>query len=83
MSEPNNEIIFNTLLDQNKALGRIEARLESVDQKLDRHIVDDDKAHVRIAKLEASHNRMRGATAVWSLVVSAIVSAIGWYLGSK
>jgi hypothetical protein len=83
MSEPNNEIIFNTLLDQNKALGRIEARLESVDQKLDRHIVDDEKAHARIGKLEASHNRMRGAAMVWSVVVSAAVTLISGYFGGK
>lgn len=79
MSEPNNQLIFNTLLDQNKSLGRIEATAKAVSEKLDGSILHTKALEKRLNSLEASHHRMKGATAVWALVISSLVSAAGWY----
>lgn len=80
---PDDSLVMQTLLEQNKMLGSISSKLDGVDKKLDGHIADDTKAHARISKLEVSHNRMQGAAAAWSLLVSVIVSAASWYFGGN
>jgi hypothetical protein len=82
MSEPNNELIFKTLLDQNQQLGRIEATTKAMADKLDYATKAHAKVESRVLDLEKGHNKMKGAAMVWSLVVSAVVSAVGWYLGA-
>jgi hypothetical protein len=82
-NQPSNELIFNTLLDQNKALGRIEASQKALGDKMEAHIVIDDAAHRKLDALQSSHDRMKGATTVWSLVISAAVSGIGYYFGAR
>lgn len=82
MSEPNNQLIFNTLLDQNKSLGRIEATAKAVAEKLDGSISHTKTLENRLTRLEASHHRMKGASAVWALVISSLVSALGWYFST-
>lgn len=79
----NNELIFNTLLDQNKTLGRIEATTKAVSDKLDLSVVNTQKLEARVSKLEASHNRLKGAAAVWSLIISGAVSLLGVFIGHK
>lgn len=81
MSEPNSELIFKTLLDQNQQLGRIEGGLKSVSEKIDVAMKDSKETDKRLQSLEASHNKLKGATMAWSLIVSAVVSAAGWYFG--
>lgn len=83
MSAPSNELIYQTLLKQNEQLGRIEANTTTLEKQLTAHITKYEGSVKRIEKLEAAHNKMRGAAMVWSLVVSAVVSAVGWYFGSS
>lgn len=82
VSEPSNELIYQTLLEQNKMLGRIEANTTTLDRQLTIHVGKYEGSVKRIEKLEAAHNKLRGAAMVWSLIVSAVVSAAGWYFGN-
>jgi hypothetical protein len=82
-SDDNRDIILNVLLDQNKQLGSIDSKLDALDKKIDAHIIIDNAVHERVVALEASHNKMKGATTVTSLVISAIVSGIGYYFGAR
>lgn len=82
MAEPNNELIYNTLLKQNEQLGRIEANVDATAKAFDSHVKEDKDYYKRIERIENAHHRMRGAAAVWSLLVSGVVTAIGWYFSS-
>lgn len=76
------DIVMQTLLEQNKTLGYITGKVDAIDEKLDTHVAVAEKVHKRVGDLENAHSKMKGAAAVWSLVISAVVSAIGWYFGN-
>lgn len=82
MSEPSNELIFKTLLDQNNQLGRIESSQKALSDKIELATAAHVKLDTRLITLENVHNKMKGAAMVWSLVVSGLVSAVGFYFGN-
>jgi hypothetical protein len=77
-SQVSSQLIYETLLAQNAQLARIEANQLTDRQSFKEHVVEDRTAYKRIDSLEASRNRMRGAAAVWGLVVTTITTVIGW-----
>lgn len=81
MAEPSNTLIYQTLLEQNKQLGRIEANVESATKAFDAHVQDDKLMEKRIGRLETSNSRIKGGVTVMSLLVSGIVNIAGWYFG--
>jgi hypothetical protein len=89
-SDDNRDVLLGVLRDQNKVLldqsqmlGSLDATVKGIDKKLDVSIETTSKLDSRVNELEASHNRMKGRATVWGLVVSAVGSALGWYIGSR
>lgn len=81
MSEPSNELIYQTLLKQNEQLGRIEANVTSTSKAFEEHVKEDKLLGERLTKLEASNSRIKGGVTVLSFIVSGLVNVIGWYFG--
>lgn len=83
MSEPSNELIYQTLLKQNEQLGRIEANVTSASKAFEAHLLEDKILEKRLGKIEASNSRVSGGVYVLSFIISGIVNVAGWYFGSK
>lgn len=83
MSDIDTKLIMKELLDQNKALGRIEATQSAMDKKLDKAISDNEKVEVRVTTLEAAHNKQLGSVRVWSALISAAVSGVVGYVSGR
>lgn len=65
-------------LDTQRALGRIETKLDALSDRLDLRVLAADKLETRVSKLEYRVNRAAGAAAV----LGGAVAIFGKYLVS-
>lgn len=71
-NNPSTEVLMKLL----EHAGRVEAKLEHIEQSLDRQHQDNEKLDLRVTKLEASENKRTGILLTLSALISFSVPFI-------
>jgi len=79
------DVIVETLLEMKSQLGEIHGTMKSLDQKLDKHITDDEEVEDRVKALELHRAEEKGARKKTYAIASGLATLVGlavaWFTG--